>query len=131
MLKELCICAALAFDPETLPSLESIDAQSDITPFMQPCVPDDLRVAALRRAWSADQNIRDFKGMAENAWDFTDTRLVFGFDELDPDLDGRMLAEATSRSADRQTSARPAPIERASIASRLFRRVASQFSTFK
>jgi len=38
-------------DPATLPPIETIDAQTDITVFLQNGVPNELRLAALRRAW--------------------------------------------------------------------------------
>src|SRR5450432_2756337 len=61
------------FDLASLPSLDSITAVTDIRAFLKPGVPADLARAALRRAWAADPAIRDFKGLAENDWDFTDT----------------------------------------------------------
>ena len=130
MLKSLCVCAALAFNPETLPSLDSIDATTDVSVFMQPGVPADLQVEALRRAWSADPAIRDFREMAENDWDFMVAGNVFGFGELEPDLDGRMLAEAVGRRAD-QPATELASAESTSILSRLLRSVVFQPSTFK
>jgi hypothetical protein len=38
---------------------------------------------ALRRAWLADPAIRDFVGLAENAWDFNDPDAMPGFGPLD------------------------------------------------
>jgi hypothetical protein len=85
--------AAPAFDPASLPSLDSIGAQTDIRGFLRPGVPAELARAALRRAWSSDPAIRDFKGLAENDWDFNDPNAMFGFGELGPDVDiKRMLA---------------------------------------
>ena len=49
-------------DPATLPPIETIDAQTDITVFLQNGVPNELRRAALRRAWTVDPAIRDFRG---------------------------------------------------------------------
>ena len=60
------------FDLTSLPSLESITAATDIRAFLAPGVPPELTRAALRRAWSADPAIRDFVGLPENDWDFTD-----------------------------------------------------------
>lgn len=74
-----------AFDPATLPPLESIGAGGDITAFLQAGVPADLSRAALRRAWSADPAIRDFVGLSENAWDFTAADGVPGFGTLAPE----------------------------------------------
>jgi hypothetical protein len=75
------------FDPASLPSLESITAATDIRAFLAPGVPKELARAALRRAWSADPAIRDFVGLAENAWDFNDPTAMPGFSALPPDYD--------------------------------------------
>ena len=81
-------------DPATLPPIESIDAQTDITVFLQNGVPDELRRAALRRAWTVDSRIRDFKELQENDWNFNDPKGVPGFGELGPEVDvNRMVAE--------------------------------------
>jgi len=71
-----------AFDPATLPPVESIDAGTDVSAFLRPGVPADLAQAALRRAWVADPAIRDFVGLAENAWDFNAADGVPGFGPL-------------------------------------------------
>ena len=55
-----------AFDIASLPSIESIGANTDVTAFLRPGVPADLTRAALRRAWSSDPAIRDFVGLVEN-----------------------------------------------------------------
>ena len=82
-----------AFDPATLPPIESITATTDIRAFLAPGVPEELTRAALRRMWVADPAIRDFIGLAENQWDFTKPDSVPGFGtlELTPEL-RRMLA---------------------------------------
>ncbi|GAA0601855.1 DUF3306 domain-containing protein [Craurococcus roseus] len=59
-----------AFDPASLPPLESLTADSDFVAFLRDEVPAALRNAALRRAWSLDPAIRDFVGPADFAWDF-------------------------------------------------------------
>ena len=82
-----------AFDPASLPPLESIVANSDIRAFLRPGVPAGLTRAALRRAWSADPAIRDFIGLSENSWDFTAPDGVPGFGPLDPAEVPRLLAE--------------------------------------
>ena len=63
--------------------LNSIDAATDITAFLRKGIPQELSRAALRRAWSADPAIRDFVGLAENAWDFNDPNAMPGFGPLD------------------------------------------------
>jgi hypothetical protein len=70
------------FDPASLPSLESIAADSDIGAFLQTGVPAELTRAALRRAWASDPAIRDFIGIAENQWDFNDPDGIPGFGPL-------------------------------------------------
>jgi len=80
-------------DLSALPSLESIGATTDIRPFLQPGVPAELARAALRRAWVADPEIRDFVGLVENAWDFTAPDTVPGFGSSVPaDVARRLLA---------------------------------------
>jgi hypothetical protein len=66
-----------------LPPIESIDAATDITAFLRKGIPQELSRAALRRAWTADPAIRDFVGLAENAWDFNDPNAMPGFGTLD------------------------------------------------
>lgn len=66
-----------------LPPIESIDAATDITAFLRKGIPQELSRAALRRAWTADPAIRDFIGLAENAWDFNDPNAMPGFGPLD------------------------------------------------
>ena len=70
------------FDPASLPSLESIAADTDIGAFLQSGVPAELTRAALRRAWASDPAIRDFIGIAENQWDFNDPDAIPGFGPL-------------------------------------------------
>jgi len=70
-------------DLSSLPPIDSIDAATDITAFLRKGIPHELSRAALRRAWSADPAIRDFVGLAENAWDFNDQNAMAGFGPLD------------------------------------------------
>jgi hypothetical protein len=71
------------FDLSVLPSLDEITATTDVTAFLRKGVPLTLTREALRRAWVADPAIRDFVGLAENAWDFTDPSAIPGFGPLD------------------------------------------------
>lgn len=87
-----------AFDPATLPPIDSITAVSDISAFLQKGVPTELTCAALRRVWTADPAIRDFVGLAENAWDFTDPNAMPGFGPLESsDEVRRMIADLVDR----------------------------------
>jgi hypothetical protein len=70
-------------DLSSLPSIDSIDAATDVTAFLRSGVPPELGRAALRRAWASDPAIRDFVGLAENAWDFNDPNAMPGFGPLD------------------------------------------------
>jgi hypothetical protein len=82
------------FDPATLPPIESITAISDVTAFLRAGVPVELTRAALRRVWTADPAIRDFVGLAENAWDFTDPTAMPGFGPLESTEEvRRMIAQ--------------------------------------
>jgi len=60
-----------SIDPATLPPLESLGPDSDYTVFLRKGVPEALRIAALRKAWVSDPFIRDFRGPAEYALDYT------------------------------------------------------------
>jgi hypothetical protein len=111
-----------AFDPASLPSIESIAAGADIRPFLQSGVPAELMRAALRRAWATDPAIRDFIGIAENQWDFNDPNAMPGFGPLRAADDGATLAAQTLSSArdrfaqiaDASVSTRPAMPEASS-----------------
>jgi hypothetical protein len=82
------------FDLASLPSLDSITAMTDIRGFLSPRVPQELSRAALRRAWLADPAIRDFVGLQENDWDFTNPAAVPGFGEMPPGYDiKKMIAQ--------------------------------------
>ena len=78
-------------DVESLPPIETISAETDITAFMRAGVPETLKHAALRRAWSADPAIRDFMGPTENYWDAAGPDGIPGFGDIDPNLDVRRI----------------------------------------
>jgi hypothetical protein len=97
------------FDVSSLPSIESIDAGTDITAFMRPGVPAALRHAALRRVWSADPAIRNFIGPNENYWDVAGPEGVPGFGDLDPNLDiKRLVSEVFGEPAPEEDQAKSA-----------------------
>ena len=80
-------------DLSTLPPIESITTTTDIRGYLAPGIPAELTRAALRRAWVADPQIREFVGIAENQWDFTDPNGVPGFGTFGPlDDVGRLVA---------------------------------------
>jgi hypothetical protein len=82
------------FDLASLPPIESISANTDVTAFLRAGVPADLTRAALRRAWSSDPAIRDFVGLVENGWDFNDPNAMAGFGPIGADEAARLLAQA-------------------------------------
>jgi hypothetical protein len=81
----------LPFDPASLPTIESIGAESNISAFLEAGVPGDLARAALRRVWSSDPAIRDFVGLSENSWDFNAPGAMPGFGRIDGEEVGRLL----------------------------------------
>jgi len=86
--------ASPAFDPASLPPLQSITVGTDIRSFLRSNVPAELTKAALRRAWATDPAVRDFIGIAENQWDFNDPTAMVGFGPLgDSDDVPRLLAQ--------------------------------------
>jgi hypothetical protein len=78
-------------EPPSLPPIDSLDAASDITPFLAPGVPAELTRRALRKAWESDPAIRDFIGLSENSWDFNAPDGVPGFGSLTPEEIRRLL----------------------------------------
>lgn len=83
------------FDLSKLPPIESIMTPMDVRPFLLAGVPQSVRNAALRRAWSVDPTTRDFIEMAEYAWDFTTENALQGFGSLNasdvPDILERLV----------------------------------------
>ena len=88
--------ATPTFDLTRLPSIDSITAGTDIRVFLQSGVPVKLTEAALRRAWVSDPAIRDFIGIAENQWDFTNPATIPGFGPLQGTCDGLSLVAQTA-----------------------------------
>lgn len=102
--------ASPAFHISSLPSIESITASTDIRDFLRPGVPAELSRAALRRVWSTDPAIRDFIGLSENAWDFTDTNDILGFGPLKATDDiRRLVAEVFGDQLETMTGTESAP----------------------
>lgn len=101
------------FDLSALPSIDSITATTDVTAFLRKGVPLTLTREALRRAWLADPVIRDFVGLAENAWDFNDPNAMPGFGPLDytaeevRDLVARIVGDGKRVAEDGANSAAP------------------------
>jgi hypothetical protein len=103
---------------EDLPPIESIDASTDLSPWLRQRVPDAWRQAALKRVWTSDPAISQFIGLAENSWDWNATDGVPGFGPLSPshnvaDLLARVIGELPKGDAPEtvETTATPATVE--------------------
>ena len=94
-------CDAPIFDLASLPSIDSITARTDISMFLRSGVPAELTAAALRRAWVSDPVIRDFIGIAENQWDFTNPTSIPGFGPLQETGDKLSLIAQTVPALDK------------------------------
>jgi hypothetical protein len=99
--------ATPTFDLTSLPSIDSITAGSDIRIFLQSGVPAKLTEAALWRAWVSDPAIRDFIGIAENQWDFTNPTTIPGFGPLQEVNDKLSLIAQAAGSLDKLSAQLP------------------------
>lgn len=58
-------------DLATLPSIDSLTAESDFSVFLKKGVPLALRNAALRKLWLTEPSVVNYKALVEYNWDFT------------------------------------------------------------
>lgn len=58
-------------DPESLPDIDSLDANSDFSVFMRPGVPEHLRTRALRKLWRLDPIYSKLDGLVEYGEDYS------------------------------------------------------------
>ncbi len=58
-------------DLATLPSIDSLTADSDFSLFLRKGVPLALRNAALRKLWLIEPSVVNYKALVEYNWDFT------------------------------------------------------------
>ena len=86
------------FDLTALPAIDSIAVDGNVRMFLQSGVPEDLKRSALRRMWVTDPAIRNFIGVAENQWDFTDPKGIPGFGPIrETDNVAALVAQALGR----------------------------------
>jgi len=57
--------------PEDLPDIETLDKDSDFTPFLGAGVPDELRRLALRKLWTSDPVLANLDGLNDYDEDFS------------------------------------------------------------
>ncbi len=57
-------------DPATLPSIDSLTAESDFTVFLRKGVPEELRRAALHKLWRTEPSVVNYVPLVEYNWDF-------------------------------------------------------------
>lgn len=65
-----------------LPSIDEIDAATDLKPWLKLNVPAAWRLAAMRKMWAADPAIAEFIGPSDYAWDWNVPDGVPGFGPL-------------------------------------------------
>ena len=108
------------FDVTTLPDIETLSAETDITGFLKRGVPAELQRHALRKMWQLDPEISTFIEVAENQYDFNTPGSIPGFGELDPGTDIKALlahAMGETPAAEPEPAALVAPAEVASPSS--------------
>jgi hypothetical protein len=108
------------FDLSTLPKLEELTANTDITAFLRKGVPEHLRNAALQKSWALDPAIRNYVNPAlEYAYDWNTPGGVPGGGELGAGVDvarlvsqimGEPAAETTSSGASSTDQAAHSPL---------------------
>jgi hypothetical protein len=81
------------FDLSSLPSLDELTPETDITAFLRKGVPEQLRNAALRKSWALDPAIRNYVNPAlDYAYDWNTPGGVPGSSELGAGIDVARLA---------------------------------------
>lgn len=83
------------FDLSTLPKLEELTANTDMTVFLRKGVSESLRNAALRKFWALDPAIRNYVNPAlEYAYDWNTPGGVPGYSEIGAGMDvARMVLQ--------------------------------------
>ncbi len=103
---------------EDLPPIESINADTDLTPWLKRKVPEMWKQAALRRAWAADPAIATFIGPVEYGWDWNAPGGVPGFGPLQAtDNVAALLAQAIGAPREEEADMANEPREVAAAAS--------------
>ena len=87
--------AAEEFDLSSLPTIEELTAETDMSAFLRKGVPEHLRNAALRKSWALDPAIRNYVNPAlDYAYDWNTPGGVPGSSELGAGMDvARMVSQ--------------------------------------
>ena len=99
------------FDLSSLPKLEDLTANTDITAFLRKGVPEQLRNAALRKSWALDPAIRNYVNPAlEYAYDWNTPGGVPGSSEIGAGIDiARLVSQIMGSGESIAESATAAP----------------------
>jgi hypothetical protein len=92
-------------DLATLPSIESLTAESDFSLFLKKGVPLALRNAALRKLWLTEPSVVNYKALVEYNWDFT----APGYGDLLPTDNIAKMAQQVFSGFSQAPSAEEAP----------------------
>ena len=94
------------FDLASLPKLEELTADTDMTVFFKKGVPESIRNAALRKSWALDPAVRNYVSPAlDYAYDWNKPGGVPGAGELAPGTDVvRMVAQVMGWTAQQHPS---------------------------
>jgi hypothetical protein len=100
------------FDLSSLPSLDELTSETDITGFLRKGVPEHLRNAALRKSWALDPAIRNYVNPAlDYAYDWNTPGGVPGSSELGTGLDvARMVSQIMGVASESEPSVSTAEI---------------------
>src|SRR5882724_3509351 len=96
------------FDLSSLPTIEELTSETDITSFLRKGVPEHLRNAALRKSWALDPAIRNYVNPAlDYAYDWNTPGGVPGSSEIGSGMDVARLVSQIMGSGESVTDASP------------------------
>jgi hypothetical protein len=101
-------------DLESLPKLEDLTANTDLTVFFKKGVPESLRNAALRKSWALDPAIRNYVNPAlDYAYDWNTPGGVPGSGELAPGTDiARLVAQVMGSGQRAEAGEKPEAVDK-------------------
>ena len=100
------------FDLSSLPSLDELTPETDITAFLRKGVPEHLRNAVLRKSWALDPAIRNYVNPAlDYAYDWNTPGGVPGSSELGAGMDVAQLVSQIMGTAETATEPSVSAVE--------------------